>query len=89
MEIERAFDEVVGLAEPLHALRAIRSRDDHLVTFPCTLAADLAPHLLTFSLEDPQHLELYRAQSDRTAERALMSLLPVTFLAGGVAWNRQ
>ena len=57
MKIERGFDEVVGLDEPFHALRSVRTRDDHLVTGPGTFAANLTPHLFTLSFEDPEHLE--------------------------------
>ena len=56
MEIERPLDQIVGLGKPFHSLRSVWSGDDHLVTASNSIAADFAPHLLAFSLEDPQHV---------------------------------
>jgi hypothetical protein len=57
LEIERPLDQIIGFREPFHSLRSIRSGHNHLVTGSNAFAANLAPHLLAFSFEDPQHVK--------------------------------
>ena len=56
MEIERPLDQIVGFCKPLHSLRSVGGGHDHLVTCSNPFAANFAPHLLAFSLEDPEHV---------------------------------
>ena len=83
MEIERPLDQIVGLGKPFHSLRAVRGSHNHLVTRSNSFAANFAPHLLAFSLEDPQHVKdgigrsATKLQRRRTCVRALSRLLLV------------
>ena len=57
MEIERPLDQIVGLGKPFHSLRSVGSGHNHLVTRSNSFAANLAPHLLAFTFEYPQHVK--------------------------------
>jgi len=90
LKVERAFDEITGLFESLHPLRTIGTGDNHFVTRATPFASDLAPHLLTLALEDPQHLtrcigrSLTSLQFPCTVFPALSRILLVAYIGTAV-----